>query len=358
MKKFRKFLSFGLALSALFLASCSSDDDDTQPTPDEAAFQHGIFILNEGNFGAGNASVDFLSNEGVVTHDIFSLINNEPLGDVAQSIYMDGDYAFIVLNGSAKVEVVNRYSFEKLGTVSTGLVNPRYMTILNGKGYVTNWGDPTDPSDDFVAVINLSNFTVSSTIPVAEGPEQIVSVNNLLYVAHMGGWNFGNTISVINPGTNSVSSSIQTGDVPKSLIASNDFLYVLCSGKPAWSGDETVGSMILFDTNTNLQISTVQFPLGVHPTKLVTDGNMLYYTEADIVKAVDMLDISNSTTLFSTSSQGVFGAYGMAVSNGKVYIGDAGDYTSDGKVLIYTTTGNLIGTHTAGLLPNNFGFND
>jgi len=357
MRKFSKFLCFGLALSALFLASCSSDDDGGQPMPDDAVFQHGVFILNEGNFGAGNASVDFLSTDGVVTHDIYSLINNEPLGDVAQSIYMDGDLAYIVLNGSAKIEIVNRYSFEKVGTVSTGLVNPRYMTILNGMAYVTNWGDPTDPSDDFVAVINLSNFTVSSTITVSEGPEQIVSANNRIYVAHMGGWNFGNTISVINPGTNSVSSTIQTGDVPESLIASNDFLYVLCSGKPDWSGEETVGSLIMFDTNTNMQLSTVPFALGIHPTKLVTDGNMLYYTEADIVKAVDMLDMNNSTTLFSTSPQGVFGAYGLAVSNGKVYIGDAGDYTSDGRILIYSTTGNLIETHTAGLLPNNFGFN-
>lgn len=358
MKKFTRFLSFGLVLSGLFLSSCNNDDDGPVIPEELGAYEDGMFILNEGNFGGGNASVDFLSDDGVLSHDIYSLVNLEPLGDVAQSLYLEGDLCYIVVNGSAKIEVVNRYTFEKVGTVSTGLVNPRYMTIVNGKGYVTNWGDPSNPSDDFVAVVNLSNFSVSSTIPVAEGPEQIVYANDNIYVAHMGGWGFGNTISVISPSLGSVTSTIEVEDVPSSMVVNGEFLYVLSSGKAAWTGEETVGSLTMIDTQTNITLSKEVFSLGIHPSKLTTDGNMLYYTVDDKVKAADMIDLTNTVTLFSTADQGTFGAYGMAVKDGEVFVADAGDYTSDGRVLIYTTTGTFKSVHTVGPLPNNFGFND
>lgn len=354
-------MGLGLALSALFFTSCNSDDDGYQPTPDsDGEYQHGVFILNEGNFGGGNATVSFLSDEGVLSQDIYGKVNNEPLGDVAQSIYLNDDLAFIVLNGSGKIEVVNRYTFEKQATISGGLSNPRYMTILNGKGFVTNWGDPTNPSDDYVAVINLSNYTVESTIPVSEGPEQITSANGKLFVAQMGGWGYGNSVSVINPGSQTVTSTISVGDVPESMVVVNDALIVLSSGKASWTGDETQGALTAIDTMTGLVLGSSQFSAGSHPTKLAQAGGNLYYTLGDQIykTGTDASGWSSAGLLFSTAVDGVFGAYGFAVNNDRIYIGDAGDYTSDGSVFIYNTSGAFLSSYTVGPLPNGFGFNE
>jgi hypothetical protein len=61
--------------------------------------------------------------------------------------------------------------------------------------------------------------------------------------------------------------------------------------------------------------------------------------------------------LFSTFTQGVYGVYSFAVHNNKVYISDAGDYSSNGKVFIYSSTGNLEKEYTVGIIPAGFYFN-
>lgn len=358
MKKLNKVLSTGLCLAVLFLTSCNSDDDSTPSGGIDYPFENGVFVLNEGNFGAANSSVSFLSNEGVMTHDIYSLVNGEPLGDVAQSIYMDGDLAYIVINGSGKIEVLNRFTFEKVGTISSDLVNPRYMTISGDKGYVTNWGNPADPDDDFVAVVNLENYTVSSTIPVTEGPEQIVAANGKLFVAQNGGWGFGNTVAVISTSSQNVIKTIQVHDVPASMAVAYDVVYVLCSGKESWTGEETLGGLTAIDALTDIEISQETFAVGSHPNHLVTDGSQLFYSDGDLVYAADLIDVSLSNLLFSTADQGVYGIYGLGVNKGKIYVADAVDYISDGRVLVYKSSGELENVYNAGLLPNDFGFNN
>src|SRR5690606_11729238 len=106
------------------------------------------------------------------------------------------------------------------------------------------WGDGGDSTDDYVAVLNISTYTVSSKIPVAEGPDRIIEENDKLYVAHSGGWGYGNTISVINGIDNTLSTVISVGDVPNSLEIKNGSLYVICGGKPSYSGSETLGSLV------------------------------------------------------------------------------------------------------------------
>lgn len=360
MKKFSQLLIAGFVFSGLLFTSCSSDDDNYMPEIEEPGeFDQGVFILNEGNYGAGNASVSFMNMHGEVSHNIFQATNGTQLGDVAQSIYTHENYAYIVLNGSATVEVVDRYSFESVASISTGLENPRYFIVENGKGYVSNWGDPTDPNDDYLAVINLSNFSIESTIPVSEGPEKMLAKNGKIYVAQMGGWGYGNTISVINAQNDSFEGEIEVADVPHSMVENNGTLYVLSSGKAAWTEDETKGGIASIDLNSNALISIFELSEGQHPTHLELDGNKLFYTvDADVYTVTAPLVALPNAPLFSLIDQEVFGAYGFAVNNNKIYIADAADYQGNGDVYIYDLNGNLTDNFSVGFLPNDFGFNN
>ena len=49
--------------------------------------------------------------------------------------------------------------------------------------------------------------------------------------------------------------------------------------------------------------------------------------------------------------------YSFEVENEKIYVGDAGDYNSDGKVHVYSLTGNLESSKTVGVIPAGFYFN-
>lgn len=359
--KFSKLVLVAL-VSSIFFVSCS-DDDDTNETP-LGSYDNGVLILNQGGFGNGNATISYLSNDFVTQqNNIFSIVNPTiTLGDTAQDIGFYENLAFVVLNVSNKIEVVNRYTMAHVATISSGLNNPRYIAFSNGKGFVTNWADGTNANDDYVAVINLSSYSVSSTISVAEGPERIIEENNKLYVAHAGGFNFGNTISVINGVTNTFLTSINVGDVPNSLEVKNGSLYVVCGGKPSYSGEETSGSFEKINLSNNSVVDSFVFLSETHPSNLVIDGNKVYYTINNAVYSKEINTTAFPSTpqvaLFTTIDQGAYGIYSFAVKNNKIYVGDAADYNSNGKIYIYSSNGTLEHEYTVGVIPAGFYFND
>lgn len=343
--------------SSLFFVSCSDSDDNQTPL---GTYDNGVLILNQGGFNNGDAKVSYISNDFTTQqNDIYSLVNPSlTLGDTGQDIGLINDLAFVVLNNSNKIEVVNRYTMLHVASITTGLSNPRYISFSNGKGYVTNWGDGSNPSDDFVAVLNLTNYTVSSTISVAEGPERIVEKNNKLYVAHGGGFGFGNSISVINAATNTVETSITVGDVPNSLEVDGDNLYVICAGKPSWSGTETVGKFVKIDLSNNTVATTLNFPATLHPSNLNIVNTTLYYTiDSAVYKSTLSASTLPTTALFTTTDQGAYGIYSFAINNDKIYVGDAADFSSNGKVYVYSLLGTLEHSYTVGVIPAGFYFN-
>jgi hypothetical protein len=222
----------------------------------------------------------------------------------------------------------------------------------------TNWGDGGVTTDDYVATLNLTNYTVSGTISVVEGPERIVENNGKLYVAHQGGYGYGNTISVINSTSNTVSNTILVGDVPNSLQVKNGNLHVICGGKAAWTNDETLGKLVKINLETETITSSIDFATGNHPSNLYISDNSIFYTQdSDVFKMNISATSLPTSALFSTFGQGVYGVYSFAVENNKIYVGDAIDYNSNGKVYIYTNTGVLENQYTVGVIPAGFYFN-
>lgn len=345
-----------ITLGGMFLTACTNDDGVSAPL---GAYDDGLLILNQGNFGGGNSSISFWSNDlSTFEFNAFSAVNpSVPLGDTAQDLGFYGDKAYVVVNLSNTIQVVNRYTLEHLTTISTGLSNPRYIAFANGNAYVTNWGDAENDEDDYIAVLNLNSNTVTTTIPVAEGPERILEHNNKLYVAHMGGYNFGNTISVIQTGSNAV-TAIEVGDVPNSMVLANNDLYVLCGGKPSWAEFETSGSLVQINLSTNTITSALPFLLGNHPSNLILNDNKFYFTiDSDIFSKIIDANTIPSNPIFSTTAQGVYGVYSFAIANNKIFVGDAADYNSNGKVYIYSLTGTLENQQTVGIIPGGFFFN-
>ncbi|AWM15241.1 hypothetical protein DI487_02405 [Flavobacterium sediminis] len=354
-------ISLLAATIALFFASCSNDDDNNQEQPEPAVtYENGIFILNEGNYGVDNSTVSFLADDfSFFQADAYGAVNNEGVGNTGQSIGFYNTMAFIVVNGSNKIEIVNRYTLEPIGTVSSGLSNPRYIAFANDKAYVTNWGDASSATDDYVAVLNTTTYAVEATIPVGEGPERIEEENGKLYVALKGGWNNGNAVVVIDSATDTVTTTITVGDVPNSLATENGYLYVLCGGITDWTGGggDTNGVLVTIDLSDNT-FTTLDFPTG-HPANLDIENGTIYYTiNAAVYSMSTSATTLPSTPILSVADQGVYGIYGFQVEGGKVYIGDAADYSSNGSIYIFNTSGTLLYENTVRVSPNGFYFNN
>lgn len=350
----RKIALLFLSVALLF-TSCSNDDDVNPPAP-LGDYENGILISHEGNFGQGNASVSFTSYDLVtVENNIFSSVNANPLGDTAQSISFNGDLAYIVLNVSNSIEVVNRYTFESVATINTGLNNPRYIAFANGKGYVTNWGDGGVATDDYLAVIDLNTNTLNGqTISVEEGPEEIIASDDTIYVAHQGGFGQNNVISVINTSTDVVATTLTVGDVPNSMqLDANGDLWVLSGGKPSWTGDETAGQLSKINTSDN-SITTIGFGATEHPNHLALDnGTLYYYMSGSVYKMA-----SSATTLPTTAEITGLSFYGMTVNNSILYGVDAADFTSNGNIFAYDLSSNtLSNSATVNIIPGGIYFN-
>lgn len=347
---------FTLLIATAFLFSCSNDDSSNdQPLGD---YDNGVLILNEGNFGVDNSTISYLSNDmETFQADAYGTVNNEAIGNTGQSIGFYQNLAFIVLNGSNKIVIANRYSLEKITTITTGLSNPRYIAFANGKAYVTNWGNAGVTTDDYVAVINLLDYSIETNISVVEGPEKIIEENNKLYVADQGGYGFGNAISVIDATTNAVTTTISVGDVPNSLEVENGYLYVLCSGKPSWSGTETSGELNKIKLSDNTT-TTMSFTTSEHPSNLRIEDNVLYFTKnASVYKMAINATTLPANSFIDVSAQGVYGIYGFEVENNKIFIADAKDYSSNGAVYIYNVAGTFINEFEVKVIPSGFYFN-
>ncbi|MEM1001678.1 MAG: T9SS type A sorting domain-containing protein [Bacteroidota bacterium] len=232
--------------------------------------------------------------------------------------------------------------------------NPRYIAFSDGKAYVTNWGDGTNSSDDYVAVIDLSNNTVIDTISVIEGPEEIVEKNGTLFVAHQGGFSQGTTVSAIDTSNNSV-QSIDVGDVPSALKVDDNNLYVLCSGNPSFTGNETPGSLFIIGLSDYTNIKEFNFPGLEHPAFLGLDATDLYYTLNSNIFKMAISDTELPTVPFiDTATQSVSTPYSFNKINNQLYLGDAIDFVSDGTVFVYGEDGIFDTQYTVGPLPNGF----
>ncbi len=346
-----------LFIATLLLGSCSSDDDssiviDPEPLGD---YENGILITNEGPFGAGTGTVTFISEDfSTIDGKIFNDVNGTNLGNIVQSIAFSGENAFIVVNNSHKIEVVNRYTFESIATIDEGLNNPRYFVAVGSNGYVTNWGDPFDESDDFVAIIDLNTNTITSTISVGFGPERIIESRGKVYVAHQGGYSQNSILTIIDTVSNTFITTIEVGDVPNTMVVSEGNLWILCSGNPEFTTNETNGRLVKFDTETNGVIQTFDFESTEHPTNLTIDGTNLIYSLDGGVYSKD----TASTTLPSNSIlDGFF--YSMTANEGKLYATDAGDFASNGTLKIYDLiTNDALQTIEVGIVPGGVYFND
>jgi YVTN family beta-propeller protein len=254
--------------------------------------------------------------------------------------------------------VVDMKDFSTKGTI-TGFSSPRYfLGISSSKAYVSDWSSNT------VKIVDLNTLAVTGSIPVGQGPEQMIMANNKVYLCNAGGFSMDSTVTVIDPSTDAVLTTLTVGINPGSFCktVSGDIL-VLCSGStgPDYVGgnaDDLPSHLVKIDVNTNALDTVIDFGQIQHPLKITTNGDKSmayllygndYYTGT--VMSVD----SVSHSVVPVSGQSFYGL-GINPSNGNIYGGRAG-FSANCYMLRYTSTGTLIDSMLVGIGPNSFVFN-
>jgi hypothetical protein len=316
---------FKLLLISFLIISCS---EETTIPEIEGNFTNGIIISTEGNFGAKDGSISYINNDlnRLATNFLYTGVNNAQLGGLIQSVTFSDNFAYIILNDVNVITVVDKNTFEKVVDINTGLSNPRYMTIVNGKGYITNWGSGFDETDDYVAVLNLESNTIEDTIISLEnGVEQIVSKDNKLYVSHKGAFSSGNIISVVDLSANNAITKITVKDNPDELffdISGN--LVVLSEGRPTSFGGapdfavltNTTSAISIINTNTNTIEKEWTFPENTRASLMAYENGTIYYYMS---ATKEVFSLEESSTTLPSSGITVTNIYGMNVKDNRIY---------------------------------------
>ena len=354
MKAFKSILTAVLVTAAAVLTSCMkygpSEEEEFNMDPSG----EGLFIINEGNYMYGNASLSYYDPAArKVENEVFFRANGFKLGDVAQSMTMADGIGWLVVNNSGVIFGIDPVTFKEKRRM-TGFTSPRYFHMLSPtKAYVTQIWDPR------VFVVNPATCEttgyVTTDMDYESGSTEMMVAWDRYIITNC--WSFQNRILKIDTATDAVVQSLVVGIQPESMAMDcNGKLWVLTDGgfKDSEYGYEAA-RLLRIDPDSFRIEQSFSFPQDAVASKLTVsaEGDELYWLDAVVWKMA--VDASHLPVRPFISREGtVF--YGLTINpvNGEIYVSDAIDYVQSGVVLRYSPEGELIDTFTVGINPGNF----
>lgn len=311
----------------------------------------GVFILNEGNFMYGNASLSYYDiSGGECLNDIFYRANGARLGDVAQSMTVRGDTGYVVVNNSGVIYAVDISTFA-VKSVIRGLVSPRYMHFVDAdRAYVT------DLYSGNIAVVDVTSGSVSGHIDTGghKSTERMAQWGDLVFVCC---WSYGSSVLVVDTGSDSVAGEIEVGRQPNSIVTDrNGYLWCLCDGG---TSADAVGSLWRIDPRGMRAELVHRFGAGDSPSELCTDadGGTLYFLNRGVWRAdVDAVMEEFPAEPVIPDIGTMYYGLGVDPRNGDIYVADAVDYVQEGTVYRYSASGEELARFRTGINPGAFCF--
>ena len=372
----KKTLYFLLALLAL--AACREPEgiipsDETLVGVGISGPIEGFFLLNEGNMGSNKCTLDYYDYaSGIYRKNIYAERNPgvvQELGDVGNDLAIYGGKLWAVVNCSNLVEVMDARTAQHIGQIS--IPNCRYIAFKDDYAYVSSYAGPVeiDPNArlGYVARIDIATLQVKDTCVVGYQPEEMVIAGNKLYVANSGGYrvpDYDYTVSVIDL------SSFK--EIKKIEVAPNLHRMELDAYGKIWvssRGDyyDIPPMTYIIDTETDSVIECIEL-LACSDMTLCGDSLYVYSNAwsyitqtSDVNYAiVDVKSHRVVTRRFitdGTDSQ-FQNPYGIAVNpvSREIFVTDARDYITPGKVYCYSPEGRLKWSANTGDIPSRIVF--
>ena len=328
----------GLFLIAVITATaCTKTPLPAEPT----VYEDALLILNEGAFTGGTATIDAIgANADTVIQSAFSTENGFSLGNIGQHMLHVDSLLVISLNNAGVIRGISRKTM--LEHWSTLVAGPRYVAESGNKLVVTTW------SSDYIKVLDKYTGQLTDSINVFGVSEQVHADGGVVYVGLNGGFGNDDRVAVVDLNTSSV-DTLEVGDKPNSFVQIGTAVYVLCAGFEDWSGSgSTPASIWRIENGTATEI--IEAPTSSdHAIALKTDGTNLYFLNASYSGAV--VKTSLAPAVWPSNAITNTGGYNLDLLANVLYVHDAKDYASEGKIYQYDLTGLLLDSIDAGIIP-------
>ncbi len=340
----------------LIFSSCIREDE--REKENFLATQKGVFILSEGNYMYGNASISFYDKEQKkIENTIFYRANSIPLGDQAQSIALRDNRLYINVCNSGKICVIDANTYKILGKF-TEMVAPRYIHFLSDeKAYVS------DLYSKSIYVVNLQSSSIIKKINIdnhsdnmyQHSSEEFVQVGKFVYV---NSWSYDDKILVIDTESDLVVDSIKVLPQPRKMVKDkNNKLWVLCDG--GFEGSFFVGDkgIVKINPENNLIEKTfyINNSFSVSDLKINGSKDTLYYINNHVYRFSETDSELPNIAFIDADNRNLY-ALGIDPVSSDVYVSDAIDFLQKGIVYRYSSNAVLIDSFYCGIIPNSFVF--
>ena len=348
-----------------------------------------IFILNEGQKGANNASLDVIRfSDKQYLSGVFKKVNPGAggLGDVGNDIAVIGDEVWIVVNNSGIVEVISAEDEKEIAAIQ--VPTPRRIAYDDDYVYVTSWAGAFvdgsyDESYNFVVTdsanpkgqvyrIDRKTKKVKGSVEVGYQPEGIGLLEGKLYVANSGGiscqiapdYAYDHTISVIDAASFTVSETIDVVDVEggtRRVVNLKD-VYVEHFNKKIYFtalgdyGDNHSG-LYYIQNDGNIYLASHYVSVSArYVNEIYCIGTEQEFDWDATSKEWSVWSWSGNhkVTYFNSFLKDMAVPYGLFLYNDRIlFVSDAGDYFNPGTVTMIAN-GEKVWTVTAGVCPGHF----
>jgi hypothetical protein len=333
-------LGLFLALCLAF-GACDRQDIGPQsqrPTGEEDSLASGlVYILNEGNFGRGNA--------GISTYDpllkqarqqAFEAANGGlPLGDVAQSMAAYGGQWYVALNGSSALVALDSVSLVEK-TRLRGIGTPAAMALARGKAYLT------DVYQNKLRRIDLAKLSLDTVVSLPVPGKNVQALGEKLAVGTSGG-----IVILDQTSLQKDTLLVTSGPVSSLAVSGKREIWALTDGSPQ-------------DSLLGWQGATWQkaggYGLGKNSGFLrsTTAGDSLYWLQESQVWCVDIAN-GKPDKCFASPLQTPYG-FNLDPYRGELYLCDALDFNQASVIYRMSRSGNLLDSLRTGPISNQLHF--
>lgn len=373
------FLKILLIIGVMILTSCR-EDIYIYPSSSESVGESqltgidGFYLLNEGNMGSNKCTLDYYNEkQGVYFNNIYAERNPsavKELGDVGNDLEIYGSKLYAVINCSHKVEVMNVADAKRVTQID--IPNCRYVVGHGRYLYVSSYVSPVqgDYRSPVGAVFKVDTLTydIVGRVDVGYQPEEMVVSNGKLYVANSGGYrapDYDTRVSVINLDYFAVIKEIDVAiNLHRVKTDNHGMVYVTSRGDYS----RVPSSLYVIDPKVDRVVAEVDTPVS----DMAISGDSAY------IYCASTNDLTGETTIFysilnlaslqvvddciikdGTESQ-IKMPHGIAVHpiTKDIYITDARNYVSRGRIYCYGCDGILKWVHTTGEIPAHFAFKE
>lgn len=327
-----------LLFTILFIFSCEEVVVD-DPIVRDFESNRDVFVLNEGNFGATNASITYKNlAEDTLEQNVFMNINDQNIGDVCQSYALIDDELWVIMNGTAEVVIMDRENLEIKERISLGNTSPVNIIQVGGLVYITSF-------TDYVATVNIDTREVEYPIETVGYTEDCEYSNGYLYISNPGDFATpNNMILKVDETTYEVVDFIEFDAAPQQMLLDGNQLYVMCQ-------DFDDGGIAIIDVETFTISNFLSFNQEVQNAyimRIEKMGEEIYF-QSDRLYRLDGSTLSESNLFFEDFT--TMNGFSVNHERNELYVLDAVDYVSRGVMKTVDTNGNVLATDTVGITP-------